>query len=122
MGRAGPPSPWTPSSGTSSDRSPSRQPGGGSARGNLRFDQLVAADNRDDARRLGLLNDDELDSDNEGGKEKKEGDDEIEDETALLDQMLKDRFLQRDREAELEENFSDDEDGEDDAEGEDEGE
>ena len=96
--------------------------GGGSARGNLRFDQLVAADNRDDARRLGLLNDDELDSDNEGGKEKKEGDDEIEDETALLDQMLKDRFLQRDREAELEENFSDDEDGEDDAEGEDEGE
>lgn len=88
--------------------------GGGSARGNLRFDQLVAADNREDAKRLGLLNEDEFDSDNEGGEgEKKEGDDEIEDETALLDQMLKDRFLQRDKEEELEENFSDDEGEED---------
>ena len=88
--------------------------GGGSARGNLRFDQLVAADNREDAKRLGLLNEDEFDSDNEGGEgRKKEGDDEIEDETALLDQMLKDRFLQRDKEEELEENFSDDEEEED---------
>ena len=87
---------------------------GGSARGNLRFDQLVAADNREDAKRLGLLNEDEFDSDNEGGEGgKKEGDDEIEDETALLDQMLKDRFLQRDKEEELEENFSDDEEEED---------
>ena len=42
--------------------------GGGSARGNLRFDQLVAADNREDAKRLGLLNEDEFDSDNEGGE------------------------------------------------------
>jgi hypothetical protein len=92
--------------------------GGGSARGNLRFDQLVAADNREDAKRLGLLNEDEFDSDNEGGEGgKKEGDDEIEDETALLDQMLKDRFLQRDKEEELEENFSGDEEEEDPEEG-----
>lgn len=92
--------------------------GGGSARGNLRFDQLVAADNREDAKRLGLLNEDEFDSDNEGGEGgKKEGDDEIEDETALLDQMLKDRFLQRDKEEELEESFSGDEEEEDPDEG-----
>ena len=91
---------------------------GGSARGNLRFDQLVAADSREDAKRLGLLNEDAFDSDNEGGEGgKKEGDAEIEDETALLDQMLKDRFLQRDKEEELEENFSGDEEEEDPEEG-----
>ena len=68
--------------------------GGSSARGNLRFDQLVAADNKDDAKRLGLLNDDELDSDNENINDTKD-EDEIEDESALLDKMLKDRYLQR---------------------------
>ena len=78
----------------------------------------MAADNREDAKRLGLLNEDEFDSDNEGGEGgKKEGDDEIEDETALLDQMLKDRFLQRDKEEELEESFSGDEEEEDPEEG-----
>ena len=93
--------------------------GGVGARGMHRFDQLVAADNREDAKRLGLLNDDEIDSDDEG----KDGDDdgkgadgEIEDETALLDKMLKDRFLQRSS-VELEENFSEDEEDDDDAEG-----
>ena len=81
--------------------------GGAGARGLHRFDQLVAADNREDAKRLGLLNDDELDSDNE---EEKSGDkDEEEDETALLDKMLKDRFLHR-SDVDVEENFdSDDE-------------
>ncbi len=62
--------------------------GVGGARGIHRFDQLVAADNRDDAKRLGLLNDDELNSDdeNEGdgdGKVEKK-DDEEDDEAALL--------------------------------------
>ncbi|GKY94392.1 hypothetical protein MPSEU_000405200 [Mayamaea pseudoterrestris] len=83
--------------------------GGAGARGMHRFDQLVAADNREDAKRLGLLNDDELDSDDEEGDEKNAPDDE-EDEVALLDKMLKDRFLHRSSELDLEENFSDDED------------
>jgi len=67
---------------------------GAGARGNLRFDQLVSADNKDDAKRLGLLNDDELDIDDEGNHAKKD-DNEIEDETALLDKMLKDRYMNR---------------------------
>ncbi len=59
--------------------------GVGGARGTLRFDQLVAADNRDDAKRLGLLNDDELNSDDEQDENKdKTKDDEEEDEAALL--------------------------------------
>lgn len=79
--------------------------GGGEARGNLRFDQLVAADNRDDARRLGLLNDDELDSDDENGAAT--ADDEIDDEEDL-DKILKDRYLNR---TEIpEDEFSDSED------------
>ena len=59
--------------------------GVGGARGTLRFDQLVAADNRGDAKRLGLLNDDEMNSDDEqdDNKETKK-DDEEEDEAALL--------------------------------------
>jgi hypothetical protein len=87
--------------------------GGTGARGMHRFDQLVAADNRNDAKRLGLLNDDELDSDDEKEGEKSKADDvdEEEDETALLDKMLKDRFLHR-SDADLEENFSDDEEEE----------
>ena len=84
--------------------------GGVGARGMHRFDQLVAADNREDAKRLGLLNDDELDS--EAEEDDGDGkDDEIEDETALLDKMLKDRFLHRSS-VELEENFSEDEEDE----------
>jgi len=82
--------------------------GGAGARGMHRFDQLVAADNREDAKRLGLLNDDELDSDAEDG-EKPDADEE-EDEAALIDKMLKDRFLHRS--SVEEENFSDDEDAE----------
>lgn len=82
---------------------------GGSARGIHRFDQLVAADNREDAKRLGLLNDDELDSEDEA--EKKDSDDEEEDENALLDKMLKDRFLHRSS-VEVEEDFSGDEEDE----------
>ncbi len=77
--------------------------GGSGARGNIRFDQLVAADNRDDAKRLGLLNDDEVDSDDEGN-----GKNEIEDEQNLLDKMLKDRHLERTNIPE--ENFTDSED------------
>ena len=71
----------------------------------------MAADNREDAKRLGLLNDDEEDSDQEGeeGEDGKQPDEE-EDEAALLDKMLKDRFLHRSSEAELEENFSDEDD------------
>lgn len=84
--------------------------GGVGARGIHRFDQLVAADNREDAKRLGLLNDDELDSDDEDGKDtsgtKPDDDD---DEAALLDKMLKDRFLHRSN-VDMEENFSEDED------------
>lgn len=77
------------------------------ARGMHRFDQLVAADNREDARRLGLLNDDELDSDNEDGEKKMVDVDDEDDEAALLDKVLKDRFLHRTN-VDLE-NFSDDE-------------
>ena len=86
--------------------------GGAGARGMHRFDQLVAADNRDDAKRLGLLNDDEFDSEDENGegKSNKDSIDDEEDETALLDKILKDRFLHRsDADVEMEENFSDDE-------------
>ena len=82
--------------------------GSAGARGNLRFDQLVAADNKDDAKRLGLLNDDELDSDDEGG-EKNEN--EVDDEMVLLDKMLKDRYLNK-TDVPAEE-FSDSEDEED---------
>jgi hypothetical protein len=78
------------------------------ARGMHRFDQLVAADNREDAKRLGLLNDDELDSDDEGEKKEGKTDDNEEDEAALLDKILKDRFLHR-TDVDLEENFSEDE-------------
>lgn len=85
---------------------------GAGARGIYRFDQLVAADNREDAKRLGLLNEDEMDSDdeNENGeaKEMKDAADD-EDEAALLDKMLKERFLNRDEEDVFEENFSDSE-------------
>ncbi|GAX17179.1 hypothetical protein FisN_10Lh026 [Fistulifera solaris] len=87
---------------------------GGSARGIHRFDQLVAADNREDAKRLGLLNDDELDSEDDAAK--KDSDDEEEDENALLDKMLKDRFLHRSS-VEVEEDFSGDEDDDDKASG-----
>jgi hypothetical protein len=88
--------------------------GGVGARGIHRFDQLVAADNRDDAKRLGLLNDDELDSDDDGEKGNSNSDnDEIDDENALLDKMLKDRFLHRSSNNDIEEKFSDDEEEED---------
>jgi hypothetical protein len=90
--------------------------GGAGARGMHRFDQLVAADNREDAKRLGLLNDDELDSDDEGNGDGKGGDEE-EDEAALLDKMLKDRFLHRSSVEELEENFSSDDEEEEAQEG-----
>ena len=89
---------------------------GAGVRGVHRFDQLVAADNREDAKRLGLLNDDELDSEDEEQdgdgsksekKDKNDNDDE-EDEAALVDKMLRDRFLHRSS-VNLEENFSEDE-------------
>jgi hypothetical protein len=83
----------------------------GGARGFHRFDQLVAADNREDAKQLGLLNDDELDSDNEEEGVEKGADNEEDDEHVLLDKMLKARFLHR---STVEgENFSDDEVDED---------
>ncbi|KAG7359207.1 hypothetical protein IV203_015796 [Nitzschia inconspicua] len=66
--------------------------GGSGARGLHGFDQLVAPDNREDAKRLGLLNDDELDSEDEKEKDGPKDDDE-EDETALLDQDLRRRHL-----------------------------
>ena len=80
--------------------------GGVGARGMHRFDQLVAADNREDAKRLGLLNDDEVDSEADEGEHPKESA-EIDDENALLDKMLKDRFLHRSS-VDAEETFSDD--------------
>ncbi|KAL7518338.1 hypothetical protein ACHAWX_003180 [Stephanocyclus meneghinianus] len=87
----------------------------GGARGIHRFDQLVAADNREDAKRLGLLNEDEMDSDEEENdgelKMKKDAPDD-EDEAALLDRMLKERFLNRDDDDILEESFSDEEEEE----------
>ncbi len=81
--------------------------GGGSRRGNLRFDQLVAADNKNDAKRLGLLNDDELDSEDEEA----DGTKEVEDEEVLIDRMLKDRYLNRPKLPD--ENFSDSEEEKD---------
>ena len=89
--------------------------GGAGARGVHRFDQLVAADNREDAKRLGLLNDDEMDSDDERDGENG-NDDEEEDEAAYLDKMLKDRFLHRSS-VDLEENFSEDEEDEEEVDG-----
>lgn len=83
---------------------------GTGARGIHRFDQLVAADNKDDAKRLGLLNDDELDSDNEEKDEN--ADEEEEDEAALIDKMLKDRFLHRSSGDVDEESFSENEETE----------
>lgn len=92
--------------------------GVGGARGMHRFDVLVGADNRDEAKQLGLLNDDELDSDHEGEeKADKKDDDEEEDEAALLDKMLKERFLQKQNDDFLEENFSDDDEEEDEEDG-----
>ncbi len=85
--------------------------GGVGARGIHRFDQLVAADNREDAKRLGLLNDDEMESEDEAEKKDAKGDDNEDDEAAILDKMLKDRFLHR-ANVDLEENFSDDEEEE----------
>ena len=88
----------------------------GGARCMHRFDELVAADNREDAKRLGLLNDDEINSededegDSEGKSTKK--DDEEDDEVALLDKMLKDCFLHR-QEDDFIENFTDNEEKED---------
>jgi len=80
--------------------------GGRGMRGVHRFDQLVAADNRKDAKKLGLLNDDELESE----EEKEEGNnDEEDDEAAELDKILKERFLQN---AQLKEAFSDESDNE----------
>jgi len=67
--------------------------GVGTARGNLRFDELVAADNREGAKKLGLANEDEFDSDDEGPA--KQDNNEIEDEAALVDKMLKDRYLNK---------------------------
>ncbi|KAI2505893.1 hypothetical protein MHU86_8492 [Fragilaria crotonensis] len=89
--------------------------GGSGARGLHRFDQLVAADNREDAKRLGLLNDDELDSEDEDGEQSgsvKDNDD-ADDEVALLDKMLKDRFLHRSS-GDIEEHFSDDDEDDND--------
>jgi len=83
--------------------------GGGSARGIYRFDQITAAGNRRDAKRLGLLNDDEIDSDEENELQDEKENNNDEDEHALLDQMLKDRFLNNKVEREA---FSDDEDEE----------
>mmetsp|Transcript_42017 Transcript_42017/g.101004 ORF Transcript_42017/g.101004 Transcript_42017/m.101004 type:complete len:1345 (+) Transcript_42017:1423-5457(+) len=90
--------------------------GGAGARGMHRFDQLVAADNREDAKRLGLLNDDELDSDDEGAGGKGNSGDDEEDEAALVDKMIKDRHLHR-TDVDFEENFSDDEEESDEQEG-----
>jgi len=72
----------------------------GNARGRMRYDQLISAGNREGAKRLGLLNADEEDScsDEEGETYREENDDQAdfeEDENALLDKMLKDRFLPR---------------------------
>ena len=83
--------------------------GGGGARGGHRFDQLVAADNKEGAKRLGLLNDDELNSDDEGDQKDSP---EEEDEAAMLDTYIKNRVLQQSS-VDLEENFSDDDDVED---------
>lgn len=81
----------------------------GGARGVHRFDELVAADDRNEAKRLGLLNDDELESDEElAGNNNENVDDE--DEAELIDKMLKDRFLHRtDEEMLFSENESEEE-------------
>ena len=63
----------------------------GAARGGLDWNTLVAADGKKDAKRLGLLNSDEEDSDDEkDGSESEE-----EDELALLDRVLKERHNPR---------------------------
>jgi hypothetical protein len=67
-----------------------------SARGVHRFDQLVAAEGVDEAKRLGLQNDDELEDDLENGNEEKIGDGEIDDENELLDREIKQRHMKKD--------------------------
>jgi hypothetical protein len=52
-----------------------------------------------------LLNDDELDCDDEEKGDPMKDNDEVEDEAALLDKMLKDRFLHRSN-VDIEEYFS----------------
>jgi hypothetical protein len=66
----------------------------GTARGNLAFDQLVAADNKNGAKNLGLSNEDEFDNEDDDNAEATE-DGEIEDEADLIDKILKDRYLNR---------------------------
>ena len=75
----------------------------GNARGRMRYDQLISAGNREGAKRLGLLNVDEEDSSSDendhfnkdNNKEGSDDEDDEDDENALLDKMLKDRFLPR---------------------------
>jgi hypothetical protein len=81
--------------------------GAAGARGVHRFDQLVAADDPEEAKRLNLANDDEYDTDEEMAKEVEEDDDD--DDMALLDKLIKDRRKAHEAEYE-EENFSADED------------
>jgi len=81
-----------------------------SARGVHRFDQLVAAEGFEEAKRLGIQNDDE--SENEDGSEKgiNESQGEIDDEAVLIDKAIKERHLKNQA---LPETFSDEEDNDD---------
>jgi hypothetical protein len=88
----------------------------GARGGVLRFDQLVAADNAEEAKALGLANDDELDDDEIEGKKpaSNNADGEEEDEEAvLLDRLIKERHSKTRAEEEEEERFSEAEDEED---------
>jgi hypothetical protein len=88
----------------------------GARGGVLRFDQLVAADNAEEAKALGLANDDEWDDDEIEGKKpaSDNADGEEEDEEAvLLDRLIKERHSKTRAEEEEEERFSEAEDEED---------
>ena len=78
----------------------------GSARGVHRFDQLVAADNFEEAKRLGIHNDDESDDEGNSKKVSKDGVGEIDDENDLLHKALVERHMKK---IDLPEYFSDEE-------------
>lgn len=80
-----------------------------SARGVHRFDQLVAADNVKEAKRLGIQNEDESDTESNNKNESNNDQGESDDEVAYLDKAIKARHL---RQSDQPENFSDDEEDE----------
>ena len=92
-----------------------RRGGVSGARGKADWNELVSAGGREEARKLGLLNSDEENSDDENEPEKSDDEDEVE----LLDRMLKERHGMTERQRllamELAESSDSESDDDDDA-------